>query len=90
MKNRFINKRKKNYFNKKKFIFFFTIFFLSFFYLLFLDNSKFINSSKKYIEEYLYNIEKVLKKISTISSDKQLKKLIKGPICQSDFRAIFK
>jgi len=45
---------------------------------------------KKYIEEYLYNIEKVLKKMSTISSDKQLKKLIKGPICQSDFRAIFK
>ena len=45
---------------------------------------------KKYIKEYLYNIEKVLKKISTISSDKQLKKLIKGPICQSDFRSIFK
>lgn len=63
MKNRFINKRKKNYFNKKKFIFFFTIFFLSFIYLLFLDNSKFINSSKKYIEEYSlkfdYNLQSI-------------------------------
>ena len=45
---------------------------------------------KKYIDKYLFNLDKIFKIISKTRNNGQLKKLINGPISKSDFRTINK
>ena len=45
---------------------------------------------KKYIDKYLFNLDKIFKIISKTRNNEQLKKLINGPISKSDFRTINK